>query len=566
MFSSKNLLASSSITHHKMRLHRPYILTIYSSISMDAPEPGDGVEVFQLDEEDPVDVNIDGSKDNSLTEVDVSRRNWCMQVISALGNHLPPGFNFETFYSELSAESSTIPAEDEPIEIIEVEEVTNAPEYEDAGVQTDLTTTEISKTEAQASNYKMGYELSKKEQTELKRKLTLYQAEREVKTFQVAELQTKIEELQDSTTEIQNLKSKIEELTSGSNVTIEIDDNRRLIRRESSTRFPTVELELSKTVSYFETESPRHLCIYKATPLNFPTKEEREQLKEQENKLKAKYRALKRQLAKQKEHMDNIKAEMGEKDQEISKLNEQVQQLRKDLHSEQIRFEEELRMYKQETEARVETCVLKREQSRAILPEAMSPQFDDDIAILEHKIDALEQENKQLANDLADERASCFLLDKKNEYLKAKLEELENKSNTSPASSNKKEALNKYSSSLRIKYNELQTKYEDLQKEYNELKRTRHARFDPLMMSRNIEANKTIGDHETEKKLKQCEARNEALKKQNEELQRMLEKSTANVERLSQLVTRKETQLTAFHEQMSELKQQLLGRSKRCVK
>jgi chromosome segregation ATPase len=120
----------------------------------------------------------------------------------------------------------------------------------------------------------------------------------------------------------------------------------------------------------------------------------------------------------------------------------------------------------------------------------------------------------------------------------------------------KQERIREHAGAVKQRLTELQVKYDELLVQYKELARTKATRFDPLMMQRSLRR-ETAPDPEATAKLRQQEARIEMLRVRCEEMQLLLAKSNATNQRLNQLISRKEAQLTHSNEQVALLKQEL---------
>ena len=113
----------------------------------------------------------------------------------------------------------------------------------------------------------------------------------------------------------------------------------------------------------------------------------------------------------------------------------------------------------------------------------------------------------------------------------------------------------------------LERRCAELKRENAELKHSRPGRNDPLGGSERrgqheIDQNDADEEIRSSRRIKSIEAKLMTLKTQNEEMQLRLGKANGTIERLNQLLQRKEAQLAKLKDQASQFKQQVISKQK----
>lgn len=550
---------------------------------------------------------------------------WYRKAICLLEKQLPKEFDFENFYERLTHEESTEIESENAIAVVkrgidaerQTKPVTEIPPAVPVKGYVDVETSPIHDLEKER-NRKVGeitkkYELMRKERDEMKKLVTLFKAERESSTYQIETLKSQVEELQephsrthipeipvadgsdssasvgrksliDSTAEMANKRKKKNLVVSPTKKSQPMKGKSHIKEEDSSvsvslvieTKAVSVQatpiqpiLEISRENWYAETPKLNlSMCRWEDAVV-IPSKEQQEVFRAKQNALKRDYDALQKQIVEKEKLCREAEDRLAQNEEVVRGLNETISRLEDEMKQQRTAFQEKLLEYKNGADQYIKTVLTQsREIERAKIakdPPAMAR--EEKLEKVAERIRILNEEKERLEEDLSNAEEMSRLLERQNKQLMMRIKAMEDERHQTEeriTGAQRQQSLQKYSSQMRTKYNELKSKYSELETQYNELKRTKTARFDPLMMSRimtrSAERESSAGDPEIAAKLKQTEITAGQLKVRNDELQSLLARANATIERLNQLLARKETQLTHFHEQISQLKHELMLR------
>jgi chromosome segregation ATPase len=264
---------------------------------------------------------------------------------------------------------------------------------------------------------------------------------------------------------------------------------------------------------------------------------------------------------------EQAKTEMRHNKQSMVKMKTTIAGLEEQLKTERNGFKEQLNRYWHAAEDRISEFKQEAgglESLRTSFAAHPGMEIDNELDGWSKRLQKVMGDNARLQNQLEEVSASNHIWEsrhakdiEKMETLKAQNLELEKQLNES----SKHQSLVEHAGKLKARLSELQVKYNELETQYHELARTKVTRFDPLMLQRSpVRRDSARGEGEAHlaARLKQNEARMEVLRGRNEEMQALLGKSNATNQRLNQLLSRKEVQLTHLQEQIAILKQELI--------
>lgn len=310
--------------------------------------------------------------------------------------------------------------------------------------------------------------------------------------------------------------------------------------------------------------------------IQIPSPEEMEVFQARQNSLRTQIDELYQQISEDKKKYDDSQILIHEKEKTIQQLQNTVQTLEKALSEQRDLFNERLLNYKNEATRYIESMMIEKkdiDNNDIQSHNGNASEYQEELSIISSRLVEFERRNTKLKEELEYSQESLKMMQRHNRDLQMKVDLLTSQKlaieerNLQP---DRRDSLEQYTTRLNKRYNDLKRKYESLQAEYDELKNKKANRFDPFMMTnvidkaieRNRLAHQADSGYGNEKKLiskvKTTEITADNLRARNEELQQLLNKSNNTIDRLNQLLARKETQLAAFHEQIADLKQQII--------
>jgi chromosome segregation ATPase len=306
--------------------------------------------------------------------------------------------------------------------------------------------------------------------------------------------------------------------------------------------------------------------LFLIEPYQRPNEEERQVFLARQEAVRVEYDALQKTVT-ENEHVYAEQASSLERSQQIiAEMEGTISRLEQELAEQRNTFRERLLEYRTEAERYVTTVKTEVEDAgRAARNVSPVKEHDVDLEQVSQRLQMLNMSKASLTQELEDARESVKLTERRNRQLRARVSELEAQQKESEDKLNQTQrtrSVRDHTFQLKGKYTALKTKYQELETQYTQLRHSRLSRFDPLMQQRQMSPRRDNElDELNAQKARISETRIEVLRGRVEEMQVLLEKATGTIERLNQLVSRKETQLTHFHQQIAELKQELASRS-----
>ena len=343
------------------------------------------------------------------------------------------------------------------------------------------------------------------------------------------------------------------------------DDDVELARR----MVPKAKLSISVTSSAFEAIVKRHLEFYHSErdEVIMPSEAEREVFEARNDAYRLECEQLQKVVSERQHDLEDLKAKLDQRDQIIQEMHKTIENLEQKLAEQREAFHEKIIEMNNSAERILESRLKEARDMDALMNARMvaSGPTEDELAEVSRRIQQLNHDKDQLEGDLREAKETMRFMQRQNDQLQHQVRLLEmdkaQLQERTGFSSSRHQELKDYLSGLKMKYTALQKKYQDLQRIHEDLKRQKGARNDPLMMSgishgsdKSGEGSARGEDASAAAKLKTVIVKNEQLRTQNEEMQLRLSKAQSTIERLNQLVQRKETQLTTLQEQVAKYK------------
>lgn len=314
----------------------------------------------------------------------------------------------------------------------------------------------------------------------------------------------------------------------------------------------------------------------KSNAIILPSDEERAIFKAKQDALKIELEKVRHKLAEYKHELELRLIELDQLRELKDKLQDTIDRLNKQLIEQREAYKEGLSQLRNEADRYAESQVrealdVNRVQNRLRnenLANLDGPNLDN----VSTRMNELNHMKNRLEDQLKEEKASSQLAQKKASLYKDRLEkaeaeiarlneELEKRKNDSK--------LTEYNAELHVRMKNLERRYRDLKKENAELKQSRPARNDPKQFTEHpIDASDNEDQLSSSRNFsvirtsKTAEAKIMALKTQNEEMQLKLGKAQGTIDRLNQLLQRKEGQVEKLKEQASSFKHQIIAKQK----
>lgn len=329
------------------------------------------------------------------------------------------------------------------------------------------------------------------------------------------------------------------------------------------------ELKMPRNSAYLELiipSPPLSLFSPEESIIHKPTPEEEDVFNAQQNALKKEIDELHQQIAERSHSYENGENKIDQVEKEIRKKQETIENLEAQLKEQRAAFQERLLNYKNEAERYIETYV---SQSREIdqLSNIKQTEHDvneDRIEKLSQRQEELLKENDRLSSLLKRTQESYRMIKIKKENYKAKIRHLEGelaKKSEEPKSPTKQQDITVYANGLKAKLSATEDQVRELQAEVDELKRRKPIRYDPLSMSRKEKAVDQDSPRSPKAdeplRVRGMQIKMEEMRSKNEELQLVLGKANNTIERLNQLLSRKETQITNYYDRIVQMKQRI---------
>lgn len=307
-----------------------------------------------------------------------------------------------------------------------------------------------------------------------------------------------------------------------------------------------------------------------------PSDEERAIFNAKQDALRIELEKVRRESADYKHQLEIIMVELDQLRELRDKMQATIDRLNHQLIKQREQYKEGLSQLRNEADRYAESQVkealdVSRAQNRLNnenLANLDGPNLDN----VSTRMNELNHMKNRLEEQLNEERASSQLAQKQAKHFRERLfkSEEENQKLKDELEKRKTDSkLTDYNAELHIRMKNLQKKYRDLKTEYNELKQSRPARNDPRQFTEHpIDGSDNEDQFATSKNFsvirssKTAEAKIMSLKTQNEEMQLKLGKAQATIDRLNQLLQRKEGQVEKLKEQASAFKHQIIAKQK----
>ena len=337
-------------------------------------------------------------------------------------------------------------------------------------------------------------------------------------------------------------------------------DDMELARRMA----PKAKLSISVKSSTFEAKRGMSLEFYhnENDEVIMPSEAEREIFEARNNAYKFECEKLQKAVSEREHDIEDMNHKIDQRDQMLQEMRKTIENLEHKLAEQRDAFHEKIIEMNNSAERILQSRLKEARDMDAIMNAkiAAAGPSEDDLAEVSRRIQQLNRDKDQLEGELRETKEAMRFMQRQNDQLQhqVRLLEMDKAQMQDRGLGSRHQELKDYLSGLKMKYTALQKKYQDLQRTHEDLKRQKGARNDPLMMS-GISHSSEKDDQASARseanaaaKLKTVIFKNEQLKTQNEEMQLRLSKAQQTIERLNQLVQRKETQLTTLQEQVAK--------------
>lgn len=305
-----------------------------------------------------------------------------------------------------------------------------------------------------------------------------------------------------------------------------------------------------------------------------PSEEDRAIFNAKQDSLRAELKKVRKEASEYKNLLDQLRLELSQLLEIKDRMQDTIDRLNKQLMDERERYKENLIQFRNEADRAAESKVKEALDVHKVQNRLSNDLLNLDDANLDNLSTRLKELNhmkSRLEDQLSEERASSqlaqkqclryqerlYAAEKERDQLKQELEQRKTDSK-----------LTDYNAELHIRMKNLQKKYQDLKKENAELKQSRPARNDPKQGTEHPidesdnEDTVNFKNYSLIRSTKSAEAKIMALRTQNEEMQLKLGKAQGTIDRLNQLLQRKEGQVEKLKEQSSAFKHQIIAKQK----
>ncbi|OHT13241.1 hypothetical protein TRFO_16687 [Tritrichomonas foetus] len=300
-----------------------------------------------------------------------------------------------------------------------------------------------------------------------------------------------------------------------------------------------------------------------------PSKEEMDIFNAKQNALKTELEIVRQESVQNKHMIDAVNAELQQQADIRTKMQATIDALNKQLNDQREVYKESLTALRNEADRYADTKVREAIDVQQVESRVDGNGSDKgaDLSNVSSRIAELNHIKERLEDELNEEKASSALAQKQAMHYRQRLKAVEAERDELQADLRRRgtdNQLQDYNAELHIKMRNLEKRYQDLKRENYDLKHARPARNDPGAGTMH-----TIDDLDNEdmprdaaRAQRSAEAKIMALRTQNEEMQLRLGKANGTIDRLNQLLQRKEAQLTKLKEQASAFKHQIVAKQK----
>jgi chromosome segregation ATPase len=309
-----------------------------------------------------------------------------------------------------------------------------------------------------------------------------------------------------------------------------------------------------------------------------PTEEERERFAARQNEMRRQFNDLQEGASRREVEVLSLRSQLDQKCQELQDEQRVHAQLERQLANQRLEFQSRIIELKAESDQILEAKLKEARDLDMVLARRLDRQSDNELEEYSVQLRKLRAENSRLEERLRDATEANRCIQRQNEQLRRHVEQLESDATRTAheqaPTTARRENLAEHVGKLRRKVADLESKnkaaerkFEDLNQKYiamlqkledaqRELPRT-----EQLLATGESGTGEELtpapsGDGAGGGEARALRARVEKMKTHNEEMQLRLAKANATVERLNQLLQRKETQLTALQAQMTQMKHQ----------
>ena len=318
-------------------------------------------------------------------------------------------------------------------------------------------------------------------------------------------------------------------------------------------------------VSFEKTASPPlQYCRINTETVVLPSPEQRAVFEARQNALKIELDRVLKELSEKELLVSDLTRKLEQREQMLDKLRETISGLEKQLLEQREIYQERLSNLRKESyeyaDKKVKEAMDVRYVDSKLGGVGATPQVD--LTEVSNRIAQLNRDKEHLEEMIKEEKASAALAHRQAAQYRQRLREVEMERDSIRAQMERSGAqyqMQEYSAEVHLRLKNLERRCAELKRENAELKHSRPGRNDPLGGSERrgqheIDQNDADEEIRSSRRLKSVEAKLMTLKTQNEEMQLRLGKANGTIERLNQLVQRKETQLTTLQEQVAKYK------------
>lgn len=351
------------------------------------------------------------------------------------------------------------------------------------------------------------------------------------------------------------------------------DDPLRIDHEDASVQWYSggVEVKISKRSQYFEIRPTKLRLSYQYNEddvFQLPTPEELDVIDARIKILQSEVFEAEHNAVQSEQKVEELQHKIDQKDQMISELQKTILNLEKRLDEQRDNFNEKLQKMNDEHDRTIEARLKQLNDLNDVNSRRLTGPFSEaNLSDVSMRLEQLNRDKAKLIDELTETKEAMKFMQRQNDQLKETLKKLQGKYDeiSEKQMDSSRQKLMDYSSGLKIKYTALQKKYTELQRNYEDLKKFKESRNEPLdLTSRSRSSEKSVDSDNggsasarDAAKLQSANLKIEQLKTQNEEMQLKLGKSQITIERLNQLLQRKEKQLTKIQEQATQYKHML---------
>lgn len=333
------------------------------------------------------------------------------------------------------------------------------------------------------------------------------------------------------------------------------------------------ELEVQRySVSYEQTKRiPLTLWNGADKAIISPNPNEEEVFRAKQNRLKTDLDETTKKEAAYRRELEDANNQLQQQKDNIEKLTETIDQLKQQMQDQLEKHKESLAALRNESHIYAENRVKEElEKYQVSHPRFASEKGVDDLAQVSRHIADLNEEKERLEEKLQEAIEASNLARLQANSYKQRVKQLEAEKDEMTVQMSKTSYatdLQNYNAEVNMKLRSLQKRYKALKDQYDELNHAKPGRNDPQRLNRtdhaiDSDSDATIDVAREPSQIRSAKAKIMSLKTQNEEMQLKLGRANGTIERLNQLLQRKEGQLTKLQEQTSQFKQQIIAKQK----